>query len=152
MSDLDCPAVPVSWGELLDKLTILEIKRERITRADALANVAQEHTLLSAAASRILHADGLPDLLAKLKRINLTLWEVEDALREQEAEAQFGPGFIALARSVYKTNDERAAIKRRINALLGSALVEEKSYTGAARELPVTPVLVAETARSVAPA
>lgn len=152
MSDLDCPAVPVSWGELLDKLTILEIKRERISRPDALAHVEQEHALLAAAAVAAMKVDGLAEHLAKLKRINATLWEVEDALREQEAEAQFGPGFVALARSVYKTNDERAAIKRRINALLGSVLVEEKSYADTPPTSAITPVLVAEPAHSASPA
>ncbi|ODP36451.1 DUF6165 family protein [Sphingomonas turrisvirgatae] len=143
MSDADCPSVPVSWGELLDKLTILAIKRERITRADALLHVEQEHALLSAAAAQVMDTAGLAPLMQRLTRINATLWEVEDALREQEADAQFGPSFVALARSVYKTNDERAAIKRAINDLLGSALVEEKSY---AQAPPVTPVLVAQPA------
>lgn len=143
MSDSNCPSVPVSWGELLDKLTILTIKRDRITRPDALLHVEQEHALLSAAAAQVLGTEGLAPLMQRLTRINATLWEVEDALREQEAEAQFGPSFVALARSVYRTNDERAAIKRRINDLLGSQLVEEKSY---AESASVTPVLVAEPA------
>jgi hypothetical protein len=143
MLGAECPAVPVSWGELLDKLTILAIKRERITRPDALLHVEQEHALLSAAAAEVVEIEGLAPLMQRLTRINATLWEVEDALREQEAEAQFGPSFVALARSVYKTNDERAAIKRRINDLLGSPLVEEKSY---AESAPVMPVLVAEPA------
>jgi hypothetical protein len=135
--------VPVSWGELLDKLTILAIKRERIARPDALLHVQQEHALLSAAAAQVIDTDGLAPLMQRLTRINATLWEVEDALREQEAEAQFGPSFVALARSVYKTNDERAAIKRRINDLLGSTLVEEKSYAEAP---PLMTALVAEPA------
>lgn len=142
----DCPSVPVSWGELLDKLTILAIKRERITRPDALLHVEQEHALLSTAAAQVIDTPGLSPLVQRLARINATLWEVEDALREQEAEAQFGPSFVALARSVYKTNDERAAIKRRINDLLGSPLVEEKSYAQAAPPAPVTPVLTVEPA------
>jgi hypothetical protein len=152
MSDVDCPAVPVSWGELLDKLTILDIKRERIARAEALAHVERERALLAAAAAEVMQVDGLAGLIAKLRRVNATLWDVEDALREQEAEAQFGPGFVALARSVYKTNDERAAIKRHINALLGSALVEEKSYAEAAPAPVITPALVAEPAHSASPA
>lgn len=146
MARSDCPSVPVSWGELLDKLTILEIKRERIVRPEALIHVEREHALLAAAAKQVMATDGIAPLVRQLKRINATLWEVEDALREQEAEARFGPSFVALARSVYKTNDERAAIKRRINELLGSDLVEEKSYAEASFAPPVTPVLVAAPA------
>lgn len=144
MTEFPIPSVPVSWGELLDKLTILEIKRERIARVDALANVEKERLLLAARAAEVMDAPGLSALFAKLKRINVALWEIEDAIREHEAEAEFGASFIALARSVYQTNDERASIKRCINALLGSALTEEKSYAGAAAS---DLTLVAEPAR-----
>ena len=136
------PAVPVSWGELLDKLTILEIKRERIARPDALANVEKERAILAAAAIEVLPVPGIAPLVGKLKRVNATLWEIEDEIRELEAQARFGPSFVALARSVYKTNDERAALKRQINELLNSDLVEEKSYADPAAHA----VLIAEPA------
>lgn len=146
MDDCRSPAVPISWGELLDKLTILEIKRERIARPDALANVEKEHALLAAAATGVMPVKGVAPLVSKLKRVNATLWEVEDEIRALEAEARFGPSFVALARCVYKTNDERAALKRQINALLDSDLVEEKSYADAAAAELLTPVLIAEPA------
>lgn len=140
MASAAIPSVPVSWGELLDKITILEIKRTRIARPEALRNIEAEHRALCAAATQVLGAEGVAPLLAHLRRINETLWEIEDAIRAQEADARFDAGFVALARSVYKTNDERAALKRRINALLDSELVEEKSYFGDA------PALIAEPA------
>lgn len=122
------PSVPVSWGELLDKITILEIKRARLSSSIGLANVEKEHALLVASAREALQAPGVAALIDRLRRVNETLWDVEDAIREQEAEARFGPRFVALARSVYQTNDTRAAIKRELNLLLDSELVEEKSY------------------------
>ena len=125
------PSVPVSWGELIDKITILEIKRTRMPTGPARANVEKEHALLSATARDVLQTPGLAPLIERLRRINETLWDVEDAIREQEAEARFGPRFVALARSVYQTNDTRAAVKREINLLLDSELVEEKSYAAA---------------------
>ncbi|HZV56608.1 MAG TPA: DUF6165 family protein [Sphingobium sp.] len=128
MSPSACPSVPVSWGELLDKLTILEIKRERIARADARTHIDLEYRALGAAAASVLDVDGITPLVRQLKRVNALLWDIEDAIREQEAQAAFGTVFVCLARCVYKTNDERAALKRRINALLRSELVEEKSY------------------------
>lgn len=130
------PTVPVSWGELLDKISILEIKRERIVRADARANVMNEHRLLSEFGNMALRSDGIAPLYATLKAVNEDLWEIEDAIREQEAAGTFGAEFVHLARAVYHKNDERAAIKRAINLQLGSELIEEKSYadmhTGAA--------------------
>jgi hypothetical protein len=121
--------VPVSWGEVIDKITILEIKAERIADAAKLVNVRRELDALAAVRdqSHPGHA-GLAALAAELKDINLKLWEIEDDIRGCERARDFGPRFVALARSVYVTNDERAAVKRRINDLLGSALVEEKSY------------------------
>ncbi|MFC0205839.1 DUF6165 family protein [Novosphingobium soli] len=139
------PSVPVSWGELLDKITILDIKRERLPQGAALANVEKEHALLTAAARDVLSSPLVAPLIERLKRVNETLWDVEDAIREQEAEARFGPRFVALARSVYQTNDTRAAIKREINMLLDCELVEEKSYADMAAR-PVTPTLVAARA------
>lgn len=131
MAELASPSVPVSWGELLDKITILEIKRERIERADARANVEREHDLLSRIGGRALDEPGIAVLFARLKAVNDDLWRIEDAIREEEARSVFGADFIALARSVYVRNDERAAIKREINLRLKSELVEEKSYAGA---------------------
>ncbi|WP_231639220.1 DUF6165 family protein [Sphingomonas profundi] len=132
MKQLASPAVPVSWGELLDKITILEIKRARIARPEARANVARELRLLRAIGRPALRRADVTPLVAALREVNETLWEIEDAIREEEADARFGADFIRLARAVYKRNDERAAIKRRINALLESELVEEKSYAGPA--------------------
>lgn len=120
---------PVSYGELIDKITILEIKSERIADEKKLVNVRHELKLLeqtwqqSPGASQDIAADR-----AELKRINEALWEIEDEIRLKEADADFGPRFIELARAVYVTNDERAAAKRRINDQLGSEIVEEKSY------------------------
>lgn len=127
------PRVPVSWGELLDKITILDIKRERLGDGPGRANVVREHALLIEAAREIMDTPSLAPMIERLRRVNETLWDVEDAIREQEAEARFGPRFVALARSVYQTNDTRAAIKREINRLLECELVEEKSYAGAPR-------------------
>lgn len=146
MEQLAVPSVPVSWGELLDKITILEIKRERISRPDALRNVEREYAVLNEAAAGIIGIAGIAPLLQRLKRVNETLWDVEDAIRAQEADARFGTRFVALARSVYKTNDERAALKRKINALLHSELVEEKSYAGDAGSPLPDPALIAEPA------
>ena len=136
MNPFATPHVPVSWGELLDKLTILEIKRDRIADIEAHVHIETEYRLLGDTAAEVLQLKPVAELFARLRRINEALWNVEDAIREQEADARFGTRFVALARSIYKTNDERAAIKRRINALLNSELVEEKSYAGA--DLPLT--------------
>lgn len=122
------PLAPVSWGELLDKITILEIKAERIAAPAARANVARELALLGAVADPVLPEPELAPLVEGLRRVNRALWEIEDALRAREAEARFDDGFVQLARSVYLRNDERAALKRRINALLRSDLVEEKCH------------------------
>jgi hypothetical protein len=138
MNPFATPQVPVSWGELLDKLTILEIKRHRIADIEAHAHIEAEYRLLRDTAAEVLQIEPIAELFARLRRINEALWEVEDAIREQESDARFGTRFVALARSVYKTNDERAAIKRRINALLNSELVEEKSYAGDGTDLPLT--------------
>ena len=121
--------IPASAGELVDKIAILEIKSERIEDAAKLRNVRRELALLSAVRERELpHHPEIRDLAAELKRINETLWEIEDEIRECERRADFGPRFIALARAVYRTNDARAAAKRRIDAAVGSQIVEEKSY------------------------
>jgi hypothetical protein len=141
MALLEIPAVPLSWGELIDKITILEIKRERIGRPDALAKVAREHQLLSGIGALALQVEAVRLVYEELRSVNAALWEIEDRIRAAEASRQFGPGFVRLARSVYKTNDRRALLKRRINDLLGSDLVEEKSYLTAA--LPADPLSAA---------
>lgn len=128
MASIAAPSVPVSWGELLDKITILEIKRERITRAEARENVLREYRLLRSIGGKVLNRSGIAPLVRALKAVNEALWEIEDAIREQEAARQFGADFIQLARAVYQRNDERAAIKREINLKLESDLIEEKSY------------------------
>jgi tetratricopeptide (TPR) repeat protein len=121
--------VEVAPGELLDKLTILEIKAERLTDPDKLRHVRQELQVLAAARDEALPASPeLARLTAELKEVNERLWEIEDEIRRCEASKSFGNRFIELARSVYQTNDHRAALKRRINELLGSPLIEEKSY------------------------
>jgi hypothetical protein len=122
-------SVAVSWGELIDKITILEIKRERMTDPDQLANVEKEYESLTATRDAALPEDieSVKDA-ASLKIINETLWEIEDDIRDCEREQAFGETFIDLARSVYRINDRRAAVKRRINESLGSDLIEEKSY------------------------
>jgi hypothetical protein len=123
------PSVPVSWGELIDKITVLEIKRERIVAKEAAQNVEKELDLLRSIAEPVLATSSVAELRRRLGAINRDLWDVENFLREKEAAGDFGPAFVALARSVYKKNDERAALKREINRLLKSELVEEKSYT-----------------------
>jgi hypothetical protein len=122
--------LPTSPGEFLDKLTILEIKSERIGDAAKLVNVRRELDALRATwAASPLAARDVGALVARLKGVNETLWEIEDRIRRHEADQRFDADFIALARAVYRTNDERAAIKRELNVALGSDLLEEKSYT-----------------------
>ena len=125
----DTIRIPVSFGEVLDKITILEIKSERIEDADKLQHV---HTELETLSQHWQEAITEPDRVAaerrELKAVNEKLWEIEDAIREEEAAGRFGERFIELARSVYFTNDERAALKKRVNLTLGSRFVEEKSY------------------------
>ncbi len=121
--------VPVSFGELLDKIAILQIKSERMTDPAKLANVRNELSALEK--TWMAHPAASADIVrlrAELKAVNERLWEIEDDIRVQEKAQAFDAGFIKLARSVYFENDERARIKREINAALGSAYVEEKSY------------------------
>ncbi len=123
--------IDVSPGELIDKLTILEIKRERIDDPDKLANVLVEHAALTEAYERAaLKSDALPPLWAELKAVNAQLWKIEDDIRDCERRQDFGQTFVELARAVYRTNDRRSEIKRKINLLLQSALIEVKSYQG----------------------
>lgn len=121
--------VPVSVGELIDKMTILEIKSERITRAGALANVQRELERLTRIWENSPISDqDMDEARAELKAVNEALWEIEDRIRAKESAGSFDDEFIELARSVYLQNDRRAAIKRRINLESGSELIEEKSY------------------------
>ena len=121
--------IPISPGELLDKIAILEIKSERITDVEKVTNVKRELELLETEWARAGSQDPeITDLRARLKAINESLWEIEDAIRDKEREKAFDQRFIELARSVYFTNDDRAAVKKQINTLMGSDIVEEKSY------------------------
>ena len=121
--------VEVSPGELIDKITILEIKAQRIADPDKLANVHRELRSLKATREKALDTSPeLDEFTAELRRINERLWQIEDDIRDCERNGDFGERFIDLARAVYRTNDRRAAAKRGINELLGSELVEEKDY------------------------
>lgn len=126
------PRVPVSWGELLDKITILEIKAERIDVPAKQANVLRElHELLKAADAarpRSWTAE-IDELCRELRAINEALWEIEDEIRLREDQSDFGPAFVTLAREVYRTNDKRAAVKRLLNERLLSVHIEEKHFT-----------------------
>ncbi len=121
--------VPVSPGELLDKVTILRIKSQRMSDPAKLANVRHELELLERTWTEA--GQSYPELdadVAALQAVNERLWDIEDDIREQERRQDFGARFVELARAVYFENDERAAIKKRINTGLGSRIVEEKSY------------------------
>ena len=121
--------IPVSPGELLDKITILEIKSERIDSEDKKANVRVELGLLSKVWTDALSEDSeLMALREELKVVNESLWVIEDDIRDEERNKRFGERFIELARSVYRINDKRADVKKRINVKLGSRIFEEKSY------------------------
>lgn len=121
--------VPVSFGEVLDKLTILEIKAQRIDDSAKRANVVSELDALSTIwTAHPVAAVEIGPLRAALKAVNERLWDIEDAIRVQERAQRFDADFIRLARAVYFENDERARIKREINLALGSAFIEEKSY------------------------
>jgi len=120
---------PISAGELIDKITILRVKAQRIGDAAKEANVRKELALLEATAlSHIPPSADMERLTADLTAVNAALWDVEDGKRDCERRQDFGPDFVALARRVYIENDQRAAIKRAINAAAGSDIVEEKSY------------------------
>lgn len=121
--------VPVSPGEVLDKITILEIKSERISDAVKLANVKRELELLQASWQQSVDEDETVNRIhAELKTINEALWKIEDDIRDKERAREFDQAFIDLARSVYVTNDKRADAKKELNLYLGSEIVEEKSY------------------------
>lgn len=121
--------IPISPGEMLDKITILEIKSERISEESKLINVRRELAMLSELWTKLVTEDApLASMRGELKAINEKLWDVEDDIRDEERNQQFGEQFIKLARSVYFTNDERSDVKKRINLHLNSDIVEEKSY------------------------
>ena len=121
--------VPVSVGELIDKITILEIKSERIKDPNKLANVRKELARLCETWSQSeLSERDISAERAGLRKVNESLWEIEDAIRVKEIRKDFGDEFVELARAVYINNDDRAALKRRLNELTGSTLTEEKDY------------------------
>ena len=121
--------IPISPGELLDKITILQIKAERITDPVKVANVKTELDMLSKVWDGSVKSDDvITALSAELKSINERLWEIEDDIRDEERKRQFGERFVELARAVYVTNDERANAKKKVNLHLNSSIVEEKSY------------------------
>jgi Family of unknown function (DUF6165) len=126
---------PVSIGELIDKISILEIKAERIADPAKLHNVETELDILT----EIKSAAGLdlPDIAPfaeELKSINMQLWDIENEIRELDARQDFGKSFVQLARKVYLTNDRRAGVKQKINLMYGSDIIEEKSYSGSSSD------------------
>ena len=129
------PVIPVSWGELFDKIAILEIKTQRLRTPAARANAARELDTLRHSAT---FPPGTAELEAALLAVNTRLWRIEDRIRAKEAARDFGGSFVALARAVYHENDERGRIKQALNRLLCSALVEEKQYAPYER-LPAFP-------------
>jgi hypothetical protein len=121
--------IPVAPGELIDKITILELKDTRVRVPAQLQNIKRELALLRAARDRFVpRTSELQRTVEDLARVNAELWDIEDELRRCEAQEYFGPRFVILARSVYQCNDRRAALKRNINDLLGSEIREEKAY------------------------
>ncbi|MDJ0781168.1 MAG: DUF6165 family protein [Desulfosarcinaceae bacterium] len=119
--------IEVANGEIVDKFTILSIKRQQITDRSKLKNIRKEYDLLAEALVALGIPTDDPDLVA-LQAVNQALWEIEDLIRRKEADQCFDDEFIELARRVYKSNDRRAALKRRINEKTGSLLLEEKAY------------------------
>jgi hypothetical protein len=117
----------VSIGEVIDKLTILSIKLKKVKDHHKLENIRNEYNLLKEALKKT--GIGIPGEFKELEKINLRLWEIEDGIRLKEARKEFDRDFIELARSVYLNNDERSAVKRKINLKYGSEVIEEKEYT-----------------------
>ena len=122
------PFIPISWGELLDKIAILEIKDLKISATNAKENIRKELKYLLGIANLNNMPEEIQSLKIELKNVNLKLWEIEDSIREKELAGEFDRVFIELARSVYRLNDLRAKTKQSINLILQSELVEEKSY------------------------
>jgi hypothetical protein len=125
---LGTPVVPISWGELIDKITILEIKDSKIDSIKAKTNIRKELKYLLEIAKLEKMPQPIGVLKTELSHVNLKLWDVEDQIREKELVGEFDKAFIELARSVYRLNDVRAKTKQSINIRLCSELVEEKSY------------------------
>jgi hypothetical protein len=126
---IETPHIPVSWGELIDKITILEIKSTRLSDQKATGNVLKELSMLQAIANTVVENDpAIAALKADLLAVNLALWDIEDHIRDKELQQAFDAEFIELARSVYFQNDRRAMLKKQMNMALKSELVEEKSY------------------------
>jgi len=120
---------PTSWGNLVDRISILDIKCQRIRDPEAAGRAARERDALQAIRDRELQANpGIDKLAEALLAVNQRLWEIEDAIRDCERAQDFGPGFIELARSIYQLNDERARIKAKIDAAAGSAFTDVKQY------------------------
>ena len=127
---VSAPTIQVSWGELIDKITILEIKKKRLKSQESVTNVQNELAeLMNIVHYTLTKRQDLVDLKQQLKSVNENLWEIEDKIRAKEAAKSFDQEFIELARSVYVNNDKRGDLKRRINVLLGSKFGEEKQYT-----------------------
>ena len=123
------PFIPISWGELFDKITILQIKLENLKDKNALKNVKIEYEKLNSIFNEFFFENTIANqLIIDLKLINEKLWNIEDLIRDKERNKVFNKEFIELARKVYITNDKRSHIKRKINETFGSELVEEKSY------------------------
>ena len=123
------PKIPVSWGELFDKVTILQIKLENLKTKSALRNVKKEYDQLFTIFDHNFSENAnAKQLMTDLKLVNQKLWDIEDRIRDKERSKTFDEDFIELARRVYFTNDDRSRIKRNINDTFGSELVEEKSY------------------------
>ena len=126
---MNTPNTPISWGELFDKITILQIKLENLQDKNALKNVKTEHEQLSIISdNNFLEDKNAKRFMSDLKLINQKLWDIEDSIRDKERRKTFDKDFIELARKVYFTNDDRSRIKRNINQSFGSELIEEKSY------------------------
>jgi len=123
------PYVPISWGELIDKITILEIKRSNIESQASIKNISIELLYLEKILQDNHGVSGkVADLRLQLSEVNARLWDIEDRIREKELRQEFDDEFIETARSVYLINDQRARLKRRVNLLLDSEIVEEKGY------------------------
>jgi protein subunit release factor A len=120
--------VEISDGELLDKISILQIKLERISDESKLKNIHTEYTELTNIGASLLEDEQVYTLYEKVKTVNKALWDLEDSIRMKEKDKSFGEEFIRLAREIYQTNDRRAEVKKEINLLTGSLFVEEKSY------------------------
>lgn len=120
--------VEISDGELLDKISILQIKLERISDKNKLVNIRTEYEALTDVGAKLLQDSQVFDLYNKVKEVNEVLWDLEDDIRMKEKTKTFDQEFIHLAREIYKTNDRRAEVKKEINLLTGSLFVEEKSY------------------------